>query len=215
MPSKNTVKEFDADQMWHVYNRGVEKRMIFMDDLDYRVFLSYLKIALGPEIPKEAVNLDLAQVFNLRRAHLHSEVELVAYCLMPNHFHLLLYQYSPDGISKLMRSISTGYVMYFNKRYKREGRLFQGTYKASHINSDKYWLHATRYLHLNPLDVKEDYRAYPYSSYKYFAGRQAPKWLHPEWATKSFVGTEEYRTFVADYQAYKHELDSLKKQLAD
>ncbi len=213
MPSRNTVKEFAPDQMWHVYNRGVEKKTIFLDNQDYQVFLSYFKIALGPEIPYEAKQLDMTQVINLRRSHLYSRVELVAYCLMPNHFHLLCYQYDATGISDLMRSVATGYAMYFNKKYEHEGRIFQGTYKAAHIDSDSYWLHISRYIHLNPLDVSQSYKDYPCSSYGYYVGEKRMKWLHPEWIMKDF-DKQEYENFVADFVDYEKDLEGLKTIVA-
>src|SRR5690606_22360993 len=130
MPSKNTVKEFTKEQYYHVYNRGVEKRAIFLDDEDYTVFLGLIKKYLTGKTDQKKHR----HAFD----SLSGEVQLIAYCLMPNHFHLLLYQKSDDGITKLMRRLTTAYAMYFNNKYNRIGRLFQGTYKAAHVNADDY-----------------------------------------------------------------------------
>jgi len=163
MPSKNVTKQFDVDSMYHVYNRGNNSRQIFFDERDYAVFLSFLKYAL---LSDENIKAD-AQVdkqlltenaqYNLRRLGLSGKLELVSYCLLPNHFHLQLYQYDADAVTKIMRSIATGYVMYFNKRYRTSGSLFQGVYKASKITEESYNQHISRYIHLNALDVGEDF----------------------------------------------------------
>ena len=217
MPSKNSVKTYAPNQMWHVYNRGVDGRDVFMDERDYAVFLSFFKLCLTPEMPEtetlNALPLGL-DVIRLRRLNLYKEVELVSYCLMKNHFHLQLFQYSEDSISKLMRSIMTGYVMYFNNRQERTGRLFQGVYKASLIDSDAYWQHISRYIHLNPLDIAKDYKTYPYSSYKYYTAPPAPTWLQPGHVLDSFK-QNEYASFVANYVNHKSQVDDIKHLLAD
>lgn len=202
MPSKNVVKEYVADAYYHVYNRGVEKRKIFLDSEDYTVFLGLLKKYLAGENHNK----------NNRHAFskLDTDVALLSYCLMPNHFHLLLYQYSEEGITKLMRRINTGYVMYFNQKYDRVGRLFQGTYKASHVNADAYLQHISRYIHLNPAD----YKNWPYSSLVYYQGAKKAKWLHPEMILDMFDSRQEYLEFVDDLAAAKQEITLLQHQLA-
>jgi len=221
MPSKNVVKQFESDAMYHVYNRGVDKRIIFSDERDYAVFLSFLKYALlsgGENFKKDEVNASLlteAQRFNLRREGLADKVELVSFCLMPNHFHLLLYQYVPNGITTLMRSIITGYSMYFNKRHKRVGSLFQGVYKASCINTEAYWWHISRYIHLNPADLGEDYKDYPYSSYRFFVKKAEAEWLKSKKVMGGFKNTSDYEKFVADYVSRRNELLEIKDMLAN
>jgi len=206
--------------MYHVYNRGVDKRIIFEDERDYAVFLSFLKYALTPindkEIEEEEIPLlSQAQRFNMRRLNLASEVELAAFCLMPNHFHLLLFQYTTDGITKLMRSIATGYSVYFNKRYTRSGTLFQGRYKAKPIDSDAYWQHISRYIHLNPVDLGEDYKQFPYSSYGFYSGKASAEWVKPSMILDGFKNVGEYEKFHDDYLPYRKELLDVKDMLAD
>lgn len=205
MPSKNTIKEYVTDSYYHVYNRGVEKRVIFLDEQDYAVFLGLLKKYLTGEKDKTASN---RHAFD----NLASEVKLVAYCLMPNHFHMLLYQSSEQGISRLMRRLVTGYVMYFNDRYSRVGSLFQGVYKASYINADAYLDHISRYIHLNP----EDYEKWPYSSYPYYMGYKKAAWVVPDMILSRFDDDpREYKLFLDDYIEVKRELAVLKHQLAN
>lgn len=221
MPSKNVVKQFEADAMYHVYNRGVNKMDIFTDERDYAVFLSFLKYALlSNEDTKRTDEVDPsllteAQRFNLRREGLADKLELVSFCLMPNHFHLLIYQHEPDAITRLMRSVATGYSMYYNKRHKRIGSLFQGVYKASHINSDMYWSHISRYIHLNPLDIGEEYKKYKYSSYRLFTGEANAEWVKPGLVKDGFRNTKEYEKFVKDWIPHRSDLKALKGVLAN
>jgi putative transposase len=216
MPARNSIKKFAPHQMWHVYNRGTFGRNIFADDLDYKVLLSYFKICLTEEKPgkEELKNMPLLEnIINLRRMQLYKSVELVSYCLMPNHYHLLLYQYDEDGITRLMRSIMTGYAMYYNRRHESYGHLFQGPYKGVHVDEDEYWQHISRYIHLNPTDISRDYKSYEYSSYKYTAGATVPTWLHPEHILKAFK-PGEYKQFVADYESHKKSVKDMKHLLA-
>lgn len=221
MPSRNSVKKFEPDAMYHVYNRGVNKQIIFNDEKDYSVFLSFLKYALLPESELEKHSIvdkdiiSIAQRFNLRRNRFSERIELVAYCLMPNHFHLQLYQFDKDAITGLMRSIATGYAIYFNKRHKRVGALFQGKYKAAKINTDAYWSHISRYIHLNPLDIGKDYKSYPYSSLVHIIDKDNIAWLRPEKSLEEFSDLQEYLKFLEDYIPYRKELKGINEILAN
>lgn len=205
MPSRNEIREFASQTFYHVYNRGVEKRIIFLDDQDYVVFLGLLKKYLTGELPKGAKNRH-------KVAPLNKEVQLLAYCLMPNHFHLLFYQINERGITRLMQRVITGYVMYFNNRYGRVGALFQRRYKASAINADSYLHHISRYIHLNP----EEYTKWPYSSLAYYRGIKHASWINTEPVLQLFQGNRAaYQQFIEDYIDTKQELAELKWQLAD
>lgn len=105
------------------------------------------------------------------------DVEINAYCLMGNHFHLLIYQTDDrDALSSLMRSVSTAYSMYYNRKYKRYEHVFQGVFKASQITDETYLLHITRYIHMNP----RTYKTYRWSSLRAHTGRGYSNWLKPE-----------------------------------
>lgn len=205
MPSRNTVREYEIGGYYHVYNRGVEKRIIFLDDQDYTVFIGLIKKYLAGE--------EVARKNRHPYSRLDKEVQLLAYCLMPNHFHLLLYQTSEDGITRFMRRLATGYVMYFNNRYRRVGGLFQGKFKTARINSDSYLQHISRYIHLNP----RDYQTWPYSSLTYYRGdKETPAWLNTANILEIFNDRpQEYMSFVDQYQDSMRELSLLKWQLAN
>lgn len=210
MPSKNTVKIYYENSYFHVYNRGVEKRIIFIDEQDCQVFLHYLKLYLSSknEIEKSVTfGNTKAKFVNL---NLEKEVELLVFSLMPNHFHLLLKQYSIDGITKLLKRITTSYVMYFNKRYKRVGPLFQGIFKACPVESDEYLLHLSRYIHLNSTKLQTNIDFASFSSYQYYNKTKEASWIKPAeilaYFKKRESGKFTYTAFVQDYLQASEEL---------
>lgn len=138
------------------------------------------------------------------------QVELLAFCLMPNHYHLLVYQVDREAMTKLLRSVGTAYTAYFNQKYEWTGHLFQGRYKASMILDDAYLQHISRYIHLNP----EKYRQWEFSSLPYYLGAKRSSWLNPQPMLDLFKG-DSYSNFLSDYEDYKKTLGAIKYQLAD
>ncbi len=134
---------FSIGYFYHIYNRGVDKRDIFMEDGDYIRFLRILSVFNNMERCRSSYRGPSSQKL----------VGVLCYCLMPNHFHLILTPLVENGIQKFMRKVGTGYAMYFNEKYKRTGSLFENRYKAILIDSDSYFLHLTRYIHLNPVKL--------------------------------------------------------------
>ena len=135
---------------YHVFNRGVEKRNIFLDTPDLERFKESLK-EFNSEIPIGSLfehRFKKEGEFKLG-SRTPKLVQIVCYCLNPNHFHLLLKQNHPQGIAKFMQKLGTGYTNYFNEKYKRSGVLFQGKYKAVHIESNEQLLHTSVYINLN------------------------------------------------------------------
>lgn len=198
MPAKNVEKSYAINAVYHAYNRGVEKRRIFLDDQDYRVFLHLLKYylsATGINSPHPITTTGKLKLIRPRPLkNLNQEVKLIAYCLMPNHYHLLLKQTTIDGMTKLLRRLATTYSMYFNRRHKRVGYLFQGRYKAVKIEDQIGLLDVSRYIHLNPKELTRcDLVTYPYSSYLYFLRLKKADWLHPE---EILTLTNHYQDFV-------------------
>ena len=163
MPAKNSVKEFVSDSYYHIYNRGVEKRIIFKDEQDHAVFLSYLMTYLLPkdEVALRAVIANPGSTSKekdkalkaLRLNNFADSITLIAYCLMPNHFHLLVKQTEEMTIDSFMQSFCTRFSLYFNRKYRRVGPLFQGLYKAVRIVSDEQLLQLSRYIHRNPISL--------------------------------------------------------------
>ncbi|MBI2098791.1 transposase, partial [Candidatus Uhrbacteria bacterium] len=144
---------FAPEEFYHIYNRGTEKRLIFLDNNDRDRFLSllYLCNSRSPIHRSNFINTSLSDLMTIPRKE--PLVDVGAYCLMPNHFHLLLRERIEGGISIFIQKVSTAYAMYFNKRYERNGSLFQGRFKAEHLASDGYLKYIFAYIHLNPISI--------------------------------------------------------------
>lgn len=186
MPTKNAIKPYAPDSYYHVYNRGVNKQPIFGNDSDKAYFLSLLKRYLSPETVVRKGHVDYSSFWG--------KIDLLAYCLMDNHFHLLFYQHNDqEAIASLMRRFMTSYSMYFNKKYDRVGPLFQGRYLASRIDNDPYLHHISRYIHRNPKFWSE----YEFSSLRYYTGEKHADWVKPEPILALFNhDSEQYITFL-------------------
>jgi len=207
MPTRNIVKEYGEGEYYHVYNRGVNKSLIFYDEFDYGYFLNLFKKYLSPEPARDSSRRLLPNY-----AH---EVELVAYCLMPNHYHLMFYLKEKQGIEHVMRSVMTAYSMYVNRRHKRVGALFQNHFLASRITNDSYFWQVARYIHLNPLDIHQSPLNYPYSSIEYIRGSKSAEWLH---ASHLVGSSDERRRFVDslyDGEEYHELYHNLRHELAN
>lgn len=199
-----------TDNYYHVYNRGVEKRIIFLDEQDYSFFVHCL---YEFNDIKPAIDTRWQPQRTVLRVPRDPIVDIVAWCLMPNHFHLLLRQRTKNGISFFMKKLGTGYAMYFNKKYQRSGILFQGRFKSVHVHRDEYLLHLIRYIHLNPIDlIVSDWESngvsdwlktnqfletYRWSSYLDWIGKKNfPSLLGQTIVQKMFTGSEDHRLFV-------------------
>lgn len=216
MPSKNIVKPYVENGYYHIYNRGVEKRKIFLDEQDCSVFLYYIKLYLSPA--EELLNINFPEAIRIRRfvpLNLSQEIDLLAFTLMPNHIHLQIKQYTQDAIVKFMRRLSTSYVMYFNKKYQRVGALFQNAYKAALIESESYLLHLSRYIHLNTTEVKNSLINFSnFSSYPYYLGQKYASWIKTQeilsffekGQRKDFKSFLSYQSFVEEYQKDSSEI---------
>ena len=202
MPSRNRVKDYGAGVYYHLYNRGNNKDVIFQDNQDYAVFLNLLKRHLSP--------VETTDKLGRPYRNLSKEVELLAFCLMPNHYHLLIYQHTQEGMTQLLRSVATAYSGYYNKKYQRVGRLFQDAFKASAVYSDTYLEHVSRYIHLNP----KDWKTWEWSSLPYYLHHKIADWVKHEEISDMFKDGE-YLEFVANYQENKEMLDEIKDSLED
>jgi len=186
-----------------VYARGLNRQKIFREPADFEKFLRLFDRYLSPTETHDANGTTFPNYFN--------KVELLCFCLMPNHFHLLVYQHQLGEMSQFMRSLLTSYSMYFNKKYKRTGPVFESRYKAALISDDTYLEHVSRYIHLNP----RDWQHYDYSSLPYYLQRISDGWIRPRRITERFSTPAEYLEFVSDYVQHKEILDILKHELAD
>lgn len=197
MPAQHLLTTNEDNSYYHVYNLGIENKNIFKDEQDYKVFLGFLKEYLSSPPDIESTKKD----FNINgrtfrgtphtRKNYFGKLELVAYNLLPNHFHLLLQQRTKDSLEGFVRSLCTRYSMYLNKKYQHTGSLFQGPYKLVQIKDLNLLLLLTRYLH------KDGYSSYP----EYLGNRITP-WVKPD-NTLSFLkatSSTSYKDFVEKYQ---------------
>ena len=219
MPAKNRIKIYVDNTYYHVYNRGVEKRTIFLDEKDYKVFLSYLKFYLSPPEPRgPSPRLSPAQ----QLTNHNLKIALISYCLMPNHFHLLIKQTDKNCMTNFVRALCTRYSMYFNKRYARIGSLFQGRYKAVLVDNEMQFLYLTKYIHRNPLDLS-DYTSsnlldYPYSSYRNFASIIHQSWIDPSdiiYRYSKNNAKHTYQNFVEESREITTEIETLDNLTLD
>ena len=198
MPAKNSVKQYAENGYYHIYNRGVAKQPIFLDEQDFAVFLLYLKeLLMPPKLPSfEEEHLQLPQPY--KRKNFHQEITILCFCLMPNHFHLLLKQKAPRSVVSFMRSLVIRYSQYFNRRYKRVGHVFQDVYKGILVTNDAYLLWLSRYIHRNSLELLgkgKNLVTYSYSSYPHYLGRVQYAWVDSQ---EILAQVKDYQLFVED-----------------
>ena len=201
-------------EYYHLYNRGVEKRRIFLDDSDKNRFIRLLYLANG----NKSLVYRLVQGLPLDEIDLGAKkIAIGAYVLMPNHFHILVKEIREGGITSFMEKLQTGYSMYFNKKNDRVGSLFQGTFKAEHIHRDEHLKYLFAYIHLNPIKliepswkengIKDRNRVnkyldtYFHSSYPEYSGmsREQKYILSPDEFPKYFSQTHDFDDFLQDW----------------
>jgi putative transposase len=141
---------FVSGEFYHVYNRGNSRQEIFHSQTDYDRFSALLYAANGAaSIDSREVSLE--DMFTFDRGE--QQVAIGAYCLMPNHFHILVTPLVEGGLITFMRKLATGYSMYFNKKHHRTGSLFEGRFKSEHVNNDNHLKYLFSYIHLNPVKL--------------------------------------------------------------
>lgn len=228
--------QFANDYFYHIYNRGTDKRKIFLDEKDHFRFIHDLyefndiNAALN-------VNFRFAQSQQLNnyggstsivRKSRERLVDIVSFCLMPNHFHLILRQIKDSGITKFMQKIGTGYTMYFNEKRKRSGALFQGRFKAVLIDKDEYFLPLSGYIHANPVEIIEPgwkergiknqqkvnsfLQKYRWSSYLDYAGiKNFPSIISKNFLSDYFKDGKGYQKYFMSYLFKDKDFNKIEK----
>ena len=209
--------KFLPKEYYHLYSRGVEKRKIFLDEKDRERFIALLYIMnqSKPFVFRDFLKSHkLVEIFSLPRER--QLVSILSYVLMPNHFHILIYEKEDGGISKFMMRLLTAYSMYFNTKYKRSGPLFVHPFKASHISNEPQYLWIFSYIHLNPIKlvrnktivaVKNFLESYKYSSYPEYFGEEriSSKILDlslvPDYMQNVRLNLEDYEKYTG-YERY-------------
>lgn len=208
---------FVNKEIYHIVNRGVEKRDIFMDDGDRVRFMHHLfsfnDTKTIQNLRRNVFKMNEVEPRSLEREEL---VEILAFTLMPNHYHLLLRQRVDGGIVKFMQKLGTGFTMFFNKKYDRVGPLFQGGFKAVLIEKDAHFMYIPHYIHLNPLDLmqKQNKRGrtsfvkqqieflenYRWSSFPDYVGkRNFPSITQRKFLLNFFGGSNKYKQDIIEF----------------
>jgi putative transposase len=214
--------------LFHVLNRGVDKRTIFADDRDHMRFMQSLRLFNDTSTVRNiARRTDGASNLRGRTDDLRRLVDIHGWCLMRNHYHLLLSERVDGGLTKFIMRLNVGYAKYFNKRYDRSGTLFQGRSKKIHIDSDGYFLHILHYIHLNPLDfdvTTKDWRAgtlssskksrriveqYRWSSYADYASKSPGSGI-----TTTELFSDVFRDYPSSLYSYLRDMDPLDPGIA-
>lgn len=182
MAKRKTV--FVQGHDYHIYNRGANRGLIFREEANY----TYLLDLIG----KVLDDLD---------------VSILAYCLMPNHYHFLLRQNGEQSISAFMQRVFNAYTKAFNKRYNRSGTLFEGPFKAIHVDSDAYLIHLCRYIHRNPIDTEPPLVArledWPFSNYPEWMGLRSGKMVDRTVVESLLSSVRDYEVFVREAMPVK------------
>lgn len=214
----NRKFQFSVGEFYHLYNRGSNKMPIFLDDSYKKRFIKLLFVCNSkkPVVFKTIQGLPLDEIDRGETL-----VDIGSYCLMPNHFHLLIREKMENGISLFMEKLSTAYSMYFNKKNERTGGLFEGTFKAIYANDDDYLKYLFTYIHLNPIKIidpnwkeegikdknkaKEFLREYVFSSYMDYLGADRPesgiinKQVFPDY----FSTQQDFNYTINDWLSFK------------
>ena len=211
--------EFVNDHVYHIYNRGVAKQVIFHDNQDFNHFLSTLSFYIEKK-PKTKFSM----IPPKERARILTEkpktplVEILTYCLMPNHFHLAIKQLADGGITSFLKHSLNSYSRAYNTRYNRIGTIFQGRSSAVLVENDEQLLHLSRYQHLNPFVAKIVSKPsdYVWSSYKVnYLDNKSCRVCHPDFILSLAGSPTRYQDFVEDYASYAQDLAYIKKVLID
>ena len=145
--------EFIESEFYHIYNRGNSKQKIFNHKSDYERFVNLLFLANTKNSFNFFNLFKSGNLYDFERED--TLVDIGAYVLMPNHFHILITPKKEGGVSKFMQKLTTGYVMYYNQKYERTGGLFEGKFKSQHLDNDRYLKYIFSYIHLNPVKLTE------------------------------------------------------------
>ncbi len=223
MPAKFRVKSNNEHTLYHIYNRGVDGRDVFVDENDYTEFLDTLKKYVTKVEIKTVPGfktLKPSMAEYMQKMNLSDQLDMVAYCMMSNHIHLVIYQKQLDAIAKLMRRVMTGYGMYFNKKYKRRGPLWEGVYRAVEISSGEQLVCLTKYIHLNPVTrtvrrfgpvetiTGSSPESYTYSSFGTYIGLNNDKWVNIKFVN---MNSDEYKRYVSEHDnALEEKLKEVK-----
>lgn len=210
---------FLDNHIYHVYNRGVERRQLFINKREYARFVQTIDYYrhVKPQIRFSkflSLNTTDRELFEHKLAKLPTYVDILAYCLMPNHFHFLLRQNVEHGIQIFLSNVSNSYAKYFNTKHVRVGPLFQAAFKANFIETDEELIHVSRYIHINPAAASmvsaEQLTSYPWSSLGSYRLPQKKSFIEIQTVLGLFPSPKAYEQFILDQIDYAKNLEKIK-----
>ena len=210
---------FANGEVYHIYNRSIEGRNIFLSSKYYKRAVIALYYYIFKDLPLKLSKFLLLEKEDREKffddlAKKEKRVEVISYCFMPNHFHFLLKQKEKMGIQRFISDFSNSYTRYFNKRQRRVGPIFQGSFKAVHIDTNEQLLHVSRYIHINPavscLVSKEDLPDYLWSSLPEYLGNMEFEFCDKGLILDQFKSRDDYKRFVFAQIDYGRELEKMK-----
>lgn len=212
MPSRNPPLIVDA--VYHIYNRGSEKRRIFDNTSDYQRFLKTLQYYQQEGFKPRFSHFNRFKTLQIDPSK--KIVEILCFCLMPNHFHFLLKQLKTNGITEFVSKLSNSYTKYYNTKYNRVGPLLQGEFKAVLLEDDEQLLHLSRYIHLNPFVsfLVKDLNQFKWSSYQEYITNSAGI-CSKKGVLGFFKSSKDYQQFVLDQADYGKQLELIKHKLLE
>ncbi len=223
MPYRQTY--FANEEIYHVFNRSVARQPIFQSPTQYRRVLKlfdYYRYFDQPLRFSYFNNLEQDKQYeyiNIRNLTQKPGVEILAFCIMPNHYHLLVKQKSDNGISQFIRIFQNSYAKYFNVKNNRSGAVFQAMFKGVHVETDEQLLHVCRYIHLNPVTAflieATQLKFYPWSSFGSYIGIKDLPFVEKDLILSLFNSKSEYEKFVYDRVDYQRELAKIKHLIFD
>jgi len=212
-------------EYYHVFNRGVEHRLIFSSKRDYQralLAIHYYRFANLPvKLSRYLIySSQQREAFFERSGHNEKLVEVLCFCFMPNHFHFLLNQKKDMGISKFLGNFQNSYTRFFNTKYDRDGHLFKGQFKAVRVEKDEQLMHLSRYIHLNPYTshiIKNinDLLDYEWSSFPGYVDTKMNVLSNSNQILSYFKTSEKYRDFVFDLADYQRKINDQKHILLE
>ncbi len=209
------------NEIYHIFNRGVASQPTFLNKRDYERALESIFYYQNTNPPvkysrflKFSVN-ERSKLLEKLRSKRNFLVEIISYCLMPNHFHLLLKQVKENGIARFVGNFTNSYTRFFNTKRERQGPLFTGKFQSVRVETQEQLLHVNRYIHLNPYTsfvVKNlrELELYAYSSFPEFINQVNHSFCDKEVVLAEFKSREVYRKFVFDQADYQRTLDRIK-----
>ncbi|OGF52495.1 hypothetical protein A3I27_04115 [Candidatus Giovannonibacteria bacterium RIFCSPLOWO2_02_FULL_43_11b] len=198
--------------IYHIFNRGTEKRKIFLSKNDYKRFL--VNMILFRDEDYSAQNIHRLSMSEAESYQVKTPiVDILCFCFMPNHYHLMLRQRKANGVSRYLHKLQMSYSKYFNTLYERSGNLFQGSYKAVMVEKDNQFQHLPLYIHMNPLELAEPQwkergvknikgslkflKDYPWSSLSFYLNEHSPSYLE----TKDLIPFYSSREWVEEIKS--------------